>query len=568
MTTQAKKKELKKQMQEQYQKEQQAKQMEEAENQKSEKERKKKELEEGIKQWDAHREERLKKFFENRDDPAKETSADPVRRRAKTLGTSAPVSHFFQPPQPKIVQRPRMKTTVPELTERPVPSVPMPLRDRLQYDELFDASGKPNTKLLKEFFYKEGKLSKDCALAILEKVEPILRKEPNLLELEAPITVVGDVHGQYHDIIHLLESAGDPADTQYLFLGDYVDRGSFGTEVCFLLFAYKINHPFTFFLLRGNHESRLLTSHFNFKLECYHKYDGSIYDLLMNIFDCLPIAALVTNNQGSFLCTHGGLSPDIIQLDDIEDIDRFQEPPERGPLCDLLWSDPIEESTALGLTEDDMEEWFDVDYVPNPTRGCGFVFGYAAVAPFLENNNLVCLIRAHEVQKDGYHCHYFWKRDLEFPLTITVFSAPNYCDIYGNQAGYIKFEENDFDFHQVSWVEHPFYLPNFMNGITYSLPYALEAFTKLCAYILEGCMMALEDGEPNETDEDIRRKVNSFGKMSVLIQKIRERREEIVSGSVNLGDEVSKFEKALQLDCRNEKRPNTEIRRRRTRTVA
>jgi serine/threonine-protein phosphatase 2B catalytic subunit len=298
----------------------------------------------------------------------------------------------------------------------------------------------------------------------------------------------------------------------------------------------------------------------------------------MIAFDCLPVAALVTNRQGSFFCTHGGLSPDIVQLDDIEDFDRFMEPPEGGALCDLLWSDPIEECTALGLSEEDMEEWYDIDYVPNPTRGCGYIFGYAAVAPFLESNNLLCLVRAHEVQKEGYHCHYYWKRDLDFPLTITVFSAPNYCDMYGNQGGYIKFEENDFDFGQVGWVEHPYYLPNFMNAITYSLPYALEGFTKLCVYILEGCM-ADDDAELEETDEEIRQKVESFGKMSVLIRRIRERRSDIIAGTVSLGDEISKFEKAIRFDGRNEHRPALAVsaavpvpveqpKRRRTRTIS
>jgi len=276
-----------------------------------------------------------------------------------------------------------------------------------------------------------------------------------------------------------------------------------------------------------------------------------VYNAIMRTFDCLPVAALITNLQGSFLCTHGGLSPYINQLDDIQEFDRFMEPPEAGPLFDLIWSDPIEESTALSLSEEDMEEWFDIDYVPNPTRGCGYIFGFAAIAPFLENNNLLCLIRAHEVQKEGYHCHYYWKCDQDFPLTITVFSAPNYCDMYGNQGGFMKFDENDFDFHQLSWVAHPYSLPNSMNAITYSLPYARESCTKLCAYILEGCMV----GDDEEADDQMKQKVQNFGKLSVLIKKIRERRDEIMAGTVNLSEEVAKFEKASKIDGKNEKRP-------------
>lgn len=558
-----------------------------------EKEKEKQNIEEEYKKWEETKEERIKRFLQTREDKtsALTPEGEQRKRRARTLASGAPASQFLElekareavkkqreeeeaaksgrggrgaPPKPQKPQRPIFN-------QRMVPSVPMPPSEKLTKEQIFDKDGKPNPKLLRDHFLKEGKITHDAAMAILEKVGPIYRKEPNLLELEATINVVGDIHGQYFDFVTLLDSAGEPGTIQYLFLGDYVDRGCFGVEVCFLLFAYKICHPYTFFMLRGNHESRLLTTHFNFKHECYYKYDAEIYDAIMNVFDCFPIAALVTNAQGTFFCTHGGLSPDIMQLDDIEDVDRFMEPPERGPLCDLLWSDPIEESTAVGLSEEDMEEWYDVDYVPNPTRGCGYVFGFAAVAPFLENNNLLCVIRAHEVQKDGYHCHYYWKNDIDFPLTITVFSAPNYCDIYGNQGGFIKFNDNDFEFHQIPWVDHPYYLPNYMNAITYSLPYALEAFTKLCAYILEGCMNSGADDDLHEekTDLSIRTKLDQFSKMSVLAQRIREKRQEILEGTVNLGEEVAKFEQALQLDGKNEKaRPQPVfVQRRRTRTL-
>jgi len=285
----------------------------------------------------------------------------------------------------------------------------------------------------------------------------------------------------------------------------------------------------------------------------------------MKSFDTLPISSLVSNAQGSFLCTHGGLSPSILNLDDIEEINRFVEPPESGPLCDMLWSDPIEEDTAVGLLPEELEEWFDIDFVPNPTRGCGFVYGYNAVLSFLEHNNLLTLVRAHEVQREGYYCHYFWRQDQEFPLVITVFSAPNYCDVYGNQAAYMKIEEDSYSFCQISWVEHPFYLPNFMDALTYSLPYAIDAFTKLCTYILEECQV----DEPNdELDAKIKEKLMIYGKMSVKMQKkIREEKEAISPPSMQDKD-VSKFEQALKLDYKNEKRrPEQTFNRKRTQTI-
>lgn len=138
----------------------------------------------------------------------------------------------------------------------------------------------------------------------------------------------------------LLEVGGNPAKTKYLFLGDYVDRGSFSCEVVLLLFSLKLNYPKTIYMLRGNHECRQMTSFFNFRTECLHKYDLEIYELFMECFDALPISCLVNDK---FLALHGGLSPELKTINDLKNLQRFQEPPRQGLFCDILWADPVED---------------------------------------------------------------------------------------------------------------------------------------------------------------------------------------------------------------------------------
>jgi len=167
-------------------------------------------------------------------------------------------------------------------------------------------------------------------------------------------------------------------------------------------------------MLRGNHESRSLTKSFQFKEECIAKYNDDFYHECMFAFDALPLAAVISNK---YLCCHGGLSPDILHLKDINKIDRFHEPPETGPFCDLLWADPCNKFFEENEEEN---EWFLV----NDKRGCSHTFGSEAVKKFLEENKLDFIIRAHEVQFDGYKVQD--TEDFHFMLVYFSFSAQGY----------------------------------------------------------------------------------------------------------------------------------------------
>lgn len=439
---------------------------------------------------------------------------------------------------------------------------------------------KPDIAFLKNHFYREGRLTEDQALFIIERASELLRQEPNLLEIDAPITVCGDIHGQYYDLMKLFEIGGNPADTRYLFLGDYVDRGYFSIECVLYLWSLKIWYPDTLFLLRGNHECRHLTDYFTFKLECKHKYSDRIYEACMDSFCSLPLAAIM-NKQ--FLCIHGGLSPELHTLDDIRAINRFREPPTQGLMCDLLWADPLEENDKPSTES----------FVHNHVRGCSYFFTYQAACQFLERNNLLSIIRAHEAQDAGYRM-YRKTKTTGFPSVMTIFSAPNYLDVYNNKAAVLKYESNVMNIRQFNCSPHPYWLPNFMDVFTWSMPFVGEKIADMLIAILSICSKEeLEEdeeedaviaapaprkgevakgSEKEERRKAIRNKILAVGRMSRVFSLLREESERISelksisgtsrlpAGSLASGVEgiklaITNFDDARKSDIENERLP-------------
>lgn len=366
------------------------------------------------------------------------------------------------------------------------------------------------------------------------KARELLIEEGNVVTVDAPVTICGDIHGQFHDLMELFRVGGDVPDTNYLFMGDFVDRGFYSLESFLLLLCLKVRYPDRITLIRGNHESRQITTVYGFYDECIRKYgSANVWRYCCEVFDYLALGALIlgattdvpppsvggqmiqnssesnntqstlppdeeeiesevlnangdvtsrslrrrfeglslssqspsqisiqanasrisssldvdpldtpsssqaslngtstehpsapslfnppSSSTGAVLCVHGGLSPLIETVDKIRLIDRKQEVPHEGAMCDLLWSDP-DEIEAWGLSP----------------RGAGFLFGADIVRHFNHNNDLSLIARAHQLVMEGY-------KEMFDKTIVTVWSAPNYCYRCGNVAAILELGED------------------------------------------------------------------------------------------------------------------------------
>ncbi|CAN1354871.1 Serine/threonine-protein phosphatase PP1 isozyme 9 [Linum perenne] len=225
-----------------------------------------------------------------------------------------------------------------------------------------------------------------------------------------------DIHGQYQDLLRLFEYGGYPPSANYLFLGDYVDRGKQSLETICLLLAYKIRYPETVHLLRGNHEDAKINRIYGFYDECKRRFNVRLWKIFTDCFNSLPVAALIDEK---IICMHGGLSPDMDHLDQIRQIERPTEVPDSGLLCDLLWSDPHPSNEGWGPSD----------------RGVSSTFGADVVVEFLDKNDLDLICRGHQVVEDGYE--FFAQRRL-----VTIFSAPNYGGEFDNAGALLSVDDS------------------------------------------------------------------------------------------------------------------------------
>ncbi|KAI9010654.1 Metallo-dependent phosphatase-like protein [Hyaloraphidium curvatum] len=254
---------------------------------------------------------------------------------------------------------------------------------------------------------------------LCEMVKEILIEESNVHYVYSPVTVCGDVHGQFHDVVELFRVGGEVPDTSYIFMGDFVDRGYYSLETLTLLMVLKARYPDKMTLLRGNHESRQITQVYGFYDECQNKYgNANVWKYCCSVFDYLALAAVI---DGKILCVHGGLSPDVRTLDQVRTIQRCQEIPHDGAFCDLMWSDPEDIESGTWATS---------------PRGAGWLFGNKVTSEFNHVNDLKLIARAHQLVQEGF------KFMFDESNLVTVWSAPNYCYRCGNVASILRVEED------------------------------------------------------------------------------------------------------------------------------
>ena len=271
-------------------------------------------------------------------------------------------------------------------------------------------------KILKELKkYKlpsENRIEKLCW-----QVKEVLLEEPNLSELSSPIIVIADIHGQFEDLLEMIDFAENYPDSKIVFLGNYVNRGQRSIEVMLFLMIFKLMYPNNIYLLRGNHETRQISMIYGMYEECLKKFgNDNVWRYMNELFDFLPICSLIDDQH---FCVHGGISEKIKHLDDIRKIERINEVIGDGAFCDLLWSDPFE-GNGWSLSE----------------RGMGHKFGKDVFDKFMNDNGLKSMIRGNQVSNEGHF--QIWEDRL-----VSLWSAPSFGSERHNFGAFLHISGND-----------------------------------------------------------------------------------------------------------------------------
>lgn len=245
----------------------------------------------------------------------------------------------------------------------------------------------------------------DKVMSLCDMASNVLKNDPVLLKIEGDFIIVGDLHGNIDDLLRIFDRFDYPPVYRYLFLGDYVDRGTASVEILLMLFSLKIKFPDHIYLLRGNHETDLMAKQYGFRQECCRRLNKKCYQKFLECFKQLSIACVVNNK---IFCVHGGIAPDLKNIATLSNMNKVHHIPQYGIIADMLWSDPAQFADEFEYND----------------RGVGYVFGSKPLLEFLNNHSFDFLVRSHEECEKGFLYPY---NDEAKSRCITIFSACNYC---------------------------------------------------------------------------------------------------------------------------------------------
>lgn len=310
--------------------------------------------------------------------------------------------------------------------------------DQINYNEILDSFLSENRSSAEMYSKKTVALAfpvlvPDTIHKICQDSKILFQNSPTMLEIDSNIVIVGDIHGQILDLLRILNKFGLPSQQKYLFLGDIVDRGQFSLECIIIVLLLKIIWPDNFYLIRGNHEFSDLCARSGFLNELRGVYPlvcEDIFKSFLCVFSYIPLAALI---DGSILCIHGGLGPNVYSISQIKSLERPIEDFGDDIIDSLLWSDPT----------------LSIDTFEQSSRGTGYLFGKSATCDFLSANNIKHIVRGHECVADAV------ERKFGGAL-YTVFSASNYCGLVGNKSGVLMVKDKDnlepHLFNSLDWI--------------------------------------------------------------------------------------------------------------------
>ena len=255
---------------------------------------------------------------------------------------------------------------------------------------------------------------------VVQNAMDLFLEESNLLILHSPIIICGDIHGQLEDLFQLFDTTECERTSQFLFMGDYVDRGHYSIDtICYLL-ALKLKTR-QVYLLRGNHESISINTTYGFYDECSNRFHNSnTFGLINDMFEMMPLAAVIDQKVFS---VHAGLSPSLPLLESINELNRRRQIPNSGEFADLVWSDPVEDDNIWEKSQ----------------RGSGYLFGKRQTEEFLHLNDLEFMTRSHQLVREGYQWMFYRNNDTSMPMLITIWSAPNYAYVEENSASFMRY---------------------------------------------------------------------------------------------------------------------------------